>query len=199
MQAKESLDLVVSALNNNEIVCFPTETVMGLAVVVDNQQTYDKLVNAKNRPSNKAFPVAMLKKDIYKYCDVNALQRKVIEEFLPGPLTLILKKKANVSSFIGKEDGTVAIRCSEDEFVQEVLKRVGKPLFLTSANLAGEKVAMSKDEAVSIFKDKVKVYVDGEIQGDLASTIIDLTKENVAILRQGKILLEDILNVIKEK
>ena len=183
MQTKKPLDLVISALLDNEIVCFPTETVMGLAVIVDNQQTYDKLVNAKNRPSNKAFPVAMLKKDIYKYCEVNNTQKQVIEAFLPGPLTLILNKKKDGYSFMGKEDGTIAIRCSEDEFVQEVLNRVKKPLFLTSANLAGEKVKP----------------VDGDVKGDLASTIVDMTKEEIVILRQGKILLEDILNVIKEK
>ena len=90
------IDKVSEALLKEEIVCFPTETVMGVAIIAENEQTYNKLVDLKNRPANKVFPFCVLKKQIENYCEVNELQKKIIDKFLPGPLTVILKRKEGV-------------------------------------------------------------------------------------------------------
>jgi L-threonylcarbamoyladenylate synthase len=189
------IDKVSEALLKEEIVCFPTETVMGVAIIAENEQTYNKLVDLKNRPANKVFPFCVLKKQIENYCEVNELQKKIIDKFLPGPLTVILKRKEGVPNFIGNEEGTIAVRVSENEFVNTVLEKIKKPIFLTSANLSGEEVCKDSLEAKNIFKDKVKVYVEGKPFGGVATTIVDLTKEKPILIRQGVIKIEDILNV----
>jgi L-threonylcarbamoyladenylate synthase len=189
------IDEVSDALLKEEIVCFPTETVMGVAIIAENEQTYNKLVDLKNRPANKVFPFCVLKKQIENYCEVNELQKKIIDKFLPGPLTVILKRKEGVPNFIGNEEGTIAVRVSENEFVNTVLEKIKKPIFLTSANLSGEEVCKDSLEAKNVFKDKVKVYVDGKPFGGVATTIVDLTKEKPILIRQGVIKIEDILNV----
>ena len=114
---------------------------------------------------------------------------------MPGPLTVILKRKEGVPNFIGNEEGTIAVRVSENEFVNTVLEKIKKPIFLTSANLSGEEVCKDSLEAKNVFKDKVKVYVDGKPFGGVATTIVDLTKEKPILIRQGVIKIEDILNV----
>lgn len=189
------IDEVSEALLKEEIVCFPTETVMGVAIIAENEQTYNKLVYLKNRPANKVFPFCVLKKQIENYCEVNELQKKIIDKFLPGPLTVILKRKEGVPNFIGNEEGTIAVRVSENEFVNTVLEKIKKPIFLTSANLSGEEVCKDSLEAKNVFKDKVKVYVEGKPFGGVATTIVDLTKEKPILIRQGVIKIEDILNV----
>ena len=183
------------ALLDEEIVCFPTETVMGVAVIAENSSTYNKLVEAKNRPANKVFPFCVLKKDIEKYCEINEKQRKVIDAYLPGPLTVVLKRKEGVPSFIGNSEGTIAVRVSDNEFVNSVLEAIQKPIFLTSANLSGEEVCKDSNEAKQVFGQKIKVYVDGKPFGGVASTIVDLTKEKPILIRQGAIKIEDILSV----
>lgn len=195
---KELVKEVSEALINEEIVCFPTETVMGVAIKASSSKTYNKLVDLKNRPSNKVFPFCLLKKDIELYCEVNSKQKRIIDTFLPGPLTLVLKKKKDVPSFIGNESGTVAIRVSENEFVKAVLEKVQKPIFLTSANLSGEEVCKDSNEAKQVFKDKIKVYVDGKPFGGVATTIIDLTKDEPILIRQGEIKIDDILKVWRD-
>lgn len=189
------IDKVSESLLKEEIVCFPTETVMGVAIIAENEQTYNKLVDLKNRPANKVFPFCVLKKQIENYCEVNELQKKVIDKFLPGPLTVILKRKEGVPNFIGNEEGTIAVRVSENEFVNTILEKIKKPIFLTSANLSGEEVCKDSLEAKKVFKDKVKVYVEGKPFGGVATTIVDLTKEKPILIRQGVIKIEDILNV----
>lgn len=191
----ELVKKVSEALQNEEIVCFPTETVMGLAVKAEFIKTYNKLVEVKNRPSNKVFPFCVLKKDIESYCEVNKKQRKIIDSFLPGPLTIVLKRKKDVPTFIGNSEGTIAIRVSENEFVSSVLEDLNKPIFLTSANMSGEEVCKDSKEAKEIFGNKIKVYVDGKPFGGLATTIVDLTKETPILIRQGAIKIEDILKV----
>lgn len=191
----ELVKKVSEALQNEEIVCFPTETVMGLAVKAEFIKTYNKLVEVKNRPSNKVFPFCVLKKDIESYCEVNKNQIKIIDSFLPGPLTIILKRKKDVPTFIGNNEGTIAIRVSENEFVSSVLEDLNKPIFLTSANMSGEEVCKDSKEAKEIFGNKIKVYVDGKPFGGLATTIVDLTKETPILIRQGAIKIEDILKV----
>ena len=126
---------------------------------------------------------------------LNELQKKIIDKFLPGPLTVILKRKEGVPNFIGNEEGTIAVRVSENEFVNTVLEKIKKPIFLTSANLSGEEVCKDSLEAKNVFKDKVKVYVEGKPFGGVATTIVDLTKEKPILIRQGVIKIEDILNV----
>ena len=76
-----------------------------------------------------------------------------------------------------------------------VLQNIRKPIFLTSANLSGEDVCKDSEEAKQVFKEKVKVYVDGRPFGGVATTIVDLTKEKPILIRQGAIKIEDILSV----
>ena len=90
---KKDYKLAIEYLNDEEVIALPTETVMGLAIKASSLEAYNRLIEIKNRPLNKAFPfIVGSLKDIEKYAYVDEITKKIIEAFMPGPLTIILKK-----------------------------------------------------------------------------------------------------------
>ena len=198
IEKKEYL-LAVNALEDYEVVAFPTETVMGLAIDAFNLEAYNNLVNVKNRPQNKAFPfIVANSSEIEKYAIVNNKIQKVINSFLPGPLTIVLKKKESVPSFVTGGKDTIAIRIPDEETVLRILKEFGKPILLTSANKSGENSTLNSTECYQVFNGEIKYIIQGECLINKASTIVDLSSDEIKVLREGKISLEDIKKIMEE-
>lgn len=197
---KTQLEVLIKSLHLNEVVGLPTETVYGLAVKIDSPQAYEKLIIAKNRPKEKAFPVVVgNQKDIYKLGEVNEKIERIISHFLPGPLTIILKKKPSLKDYITAGQDTIAIRYSSDPFLCQLIEKVQCPLLLTSANKSGETPVKDEQEALKVFEEKVAFLVKGQGGNQIASTIVDLTKAYPKILRKGVIFEEEITKVWEEK
>lgn len=191
--------LVVQSLKKGDVVSFPTETVMGLAVDAFNQEAYQKLIEIKNRPANKAFPFVVHNiEEIEKYAYLTDISKKVINAFLPGPLTIILTKKETVPSYITNNQDSIAIRIPNDETVLKILKEFNSPILLTSANKSGEEAALNNKECVNIFNGELEYIVEGECLIKEASTIIDLRDEEIKLVREGKLKIEEIRKVIGE-
>lgn len=194
---KSEYSKVVRALNEGKVVSFPTETVMGLAVYAFDINAYNKLINVKSRPLNKAFPFVIGNiNDINKYAYVDDKINRVISSFLPGPLTIVLKKKENIPYFVTAGQDTIAIRIPNDEVVLNILKDFNKPILLTSANKSGEDAALNSNECYDIFKNEIEYIIEGSCIFNIASTIVDMSSEEIKIIREGKIKLEDIRKVI---
>ena len=189
---------IVESLNNGYVVAFPTETVMGLAVDAFNKESYHSLIEVKNRPANKAFPFIVKDKgEISKYAYVNDKYKRIIDKFMPGPLTIILKKNENLPSYITNNKESIAIRIPNDETVLKILNEFNRPILLTSANKSGEDAALNSDECYKIFNNQIPVIIKGECLIKEASTIVDLTGDEIKIIREGKISLEDIRKEIE--
>lgn len=194
--SKTETDRIASFLLANHIVCLPTETVFGLAVVADDYANYIHLLECKNRPVNKAFPLLINSYvQLAAHAQVDTRARRIIERFLPGPLTLILPKKEGVAEYITAGQENVAIRWSNDPFINELLQKVKKPLFLTSANLANEPPCATEQEAYHVFKTKVACIVAGRPKSRVPTTIIDATKPSLQLIRAGGLTLEEIKKV----
>ena len=117
---------------------------------------------------------------------------------MPGPLTLVLKKKENLFNINNageRKIDSVAVRMIPSKFLNKLIERVGSPLFLTSANKSGMDVCRSLDEI-----EEECPTLDGMVIGDVsfgeASTIVDLTGNNIKIQRQGPISEEEIMDVL---
>ncbi len=191
---KAETDRIASFLLDKKIVCFPTETVFGIAVIANDYAAYLRLVECKNRPLNKAFPLLVSSvEDIEKYVVVDARSKRIIQAFLPGPLTIVLPKRLEVPAYLSAGQDSIAIRFSDDPFVLELMQKVKEPIFLTSANLAGEPPCKNAEETFQVFQDKVACIVQGEPKSQLATTIVDLTGTSIKILRQGAITQEEII------
>mgnify|MGYP002552188905 FL=1 len=192
---------IATILKNDGVISVPTDTVYGICTRINSSKAYDNLVKVKNRPSNKAFPVLCNDLEQIKsiaFVDNKAL--KLIKAFMPGPLTLVLNKRPEALSYINnsgsRETDEVAVRMIASKFLNKLIEKVGSPLFLTSANKSGMDVCKNLEEI-----EKECPTLDGMVIGDVsfgeASTIVDLTGDDVKIQRQGPISDDEIMGVLK--
>ncbi len=190
----EELDEVVNALNNDKIVVFPTETVYGIGSNALKVEVINKLFQAKKR--NYGKPISLLVGSIDKikniaYVDKN--EEKIIKAFMPGELTLVLKKKACINDLVTAGKNTVGVRIPNHNIALCILNKVDFPLATSSANISGENNIADFEEIVSDLKDYVDIFIKGNISDDLkASTVVELNNDIVNILREGKISKIDI-------
>ena len=185
---KEDLSDIKEELLNGSIIAFPTDTVFGLGCIYDNEKAIDKIYEAKNRSNNKKLP--MMVSDIEmldKYCELNEKIKMLFTTFTPGPITLILKYK--------NKNDTVAVRIPDDDWILGLIKEIGKPLLVTSANISGAGSLIKYEDVLSQIGNKVDGIVKGDAKGDKASTIVDCLN-NYKIVREGPILESQIRAVV---
>ena len=199
---QSEIEEVITVLKNDGIISVPTDTVYGICARINSSKAYLKLVSVKNRPSTKSFPVMYSDIEQIKSIatlDDNAL--KLIKAFMPGPITLVLNKRPDVLSYINnagtRETDELAIRMAPTPFLKELIKKVGSPLFLTSANKSGKDVCKSLDE-IEIECPTLDGMVIGDVAFGEASTIVDLTGNDIKIQRQGPISEDEIMMVINK-
>ena len=194
---KKNIDDIVTDLDNNQVVAFPTETVFGLGIRLDSKKALDALFELKRRDKNKAITLMVRSIDeIDRYAYVNDFSKKIINEFMPGKITIILNKKDSVDDYFTAGKKTIGIRIPDDDFVLELLRKTG-PLLVTSANLSGEASLLTAKDTYDAFKGKLSIVVNEDAKGSKASTVVDLTNEGVVILRVGEITKEMIEGAIK--
>lgn len=183
------------ALLNHKVVAFPTETVMGLGVLFNDKEAYDKLNKVKGRPENK--PYTLMVKDtetIIKYAVLNKNTRRVIRKLMPGSLTILVPARdKSVPSYVTHGTNIIGIRVPTNIEATILLNMVGVPLLVPSANKSGERPAINSDEVKGIFQNEVDFVMSGEAKGEVPSTIVDLTGEAPKVVREGPISEEEIL------
>ena len=181
----EEIQEIIEILKNDGV------TVYGVCSQVSSHQAEENLRNVKHRPLTKAFPVMCADlEQIEEIAEVDERAKKVIEGFMPGPITVILKRKDGVN--LSQENlDTIAIRMATSTTLAKIIKDLGRPIFMTSANQSGEPTCTSLDEIEKNCPD-----LDGMLEGGVsfgeASTIVDCTKEELVILRPGPITMQDI-------
>ena len=186
------------ALDSSKVIAFPTETVMGLGVYFDDFIAYQNLNAIKNRPEDKPYTMMVADRDdIEKYAFIDDRAKKIIHSLMPGEVTLLLKAKNNVPSYVTHGTGIIGIRIPNLDDLRGFLRAIGRPLLVPSANKSGEKPAMSSSEVKQIFTDELGYVFDGEANSGRPSTIIDLSGDEVKIIREGNVSLETVLNIIK--
>ena len=193
----DEISAAAEVLKNDGVISVATDTVFGVCARYDHEAAQEKLREVKNRPLTKAFPLmcadeAQIKEVAY----VDERSEKLIRAFMPGPVTLILKKKEEVPAYVNGGMDTLAIRMATSEQLRKLIGAVGCPVFMTSANQSGQPTCTSLDEI-----EKSCPLLDGMLEGSVsfgkASTIIDCTKDQVAILRQGPVTMEQIQAALK--
>ena len=185
--------LAKEALNAHQVIAFPTETVFGLGVYFDDEKAYQLLNQIKRRKEDKPYTLMLHSvDDISLYAYIEKKQLEALKQFMPGPVTLLLKCKDNVPGYVTHDTGVIGVRVPANKEALELLEFLGKPLLVPSANRADEKPAMNDQEVKQIFKDEIAVIIPGESIGRQPSTIIDLTGDEVKLVRKGPISLEDI-------
>lgn len=193
------IDDIVSALKAGEVVAIPTDTVYGFATVVD-EVAIQKLYEAKNRKNN---PIAILASDIDAIEEIGFLASKdklLIDSFMPGAFTLVIKKNDWVPDLLTNGLPTVGVRIPDHEITLRILKEF-KYLAVTSANISGEPPLLNYNDVVSKFEGRINGVVVGDVKISVASTVVNAC-DGYKVLREGvinKSQIEDVLNQSKEE
>lgn len=195
--SEKEIDKIIDLLNKEQVISFPTETVYGVAVKYGSHKALDRLMEAKDRDYSKAITLMLSKKeDIDDYAVVSEDALKIINTFMPGKITLIFNKKETVDSYMTNGKNTIGIRIPDNKFVLKLIDKIG-PLLVTSANLSGYSNTTCTKEVLEQLDGRISLIVDGKSNGDIASTVVDLTNEEVKILRIGEITKEQIEEVLQ--
>ncbi len=182
-------------LKNGEVVAFPTETVYGLGANAFDAGAVDKIYEAKGRPGDNPLIVHIFDKsqidDIA--LEVTPLAGKLIDAFMPGPITVIVRKKDSIPDKVTAGLDTVGIRMPSDAVAHAFLQACGCPVAAPSANLSGSPSPTSAAHVMNDMDGFIYAVVDG---GDsvfgLESTVVDATGSEPVILRPGAVTKEDI-------
>lgn len=196
---KKEYKIAKEVLDNSGIIAFPTETVMGLGVYFNDYEAYKFLNKVKERPEDKPYTLMLSSIDeISKYAYVDKRAEKIINRFMPGEITILLKSKEIVPSYVTHNTGVIGIRVPNHKLLLDFLSYLKTPLLVPSANKSGNKPAITIEEVKEIFHDDVGFVFNGQALGGVPSTLVDLTNKEVKIYREGNIKTSDILSALKE-
>lgn len=198
----DAIKFASSLLNDGKVVIFPTETVYGIGGVTYNDDAILEIYRLKNRPSkNPLISHYASFEDALDDVVPNDIAFALAEKFWPGPMTLVLPKKANsrISNLACSGLPTAAIRVPAHPIARKLISYAGAPIAAPSANksthLSGTNINMICDD---FCQDDIYIINNGDCQVGIESTIIDVTNpEKIHVLRYGFITEEDISSVCK--
>ena len=193
------MEKIKQELEKGGAVVLPTETVYGLFAKALDEKAVDHVYKLKRRPRDKALNlnVASLG-DILNFSkNQPPYLQKLVESFLPGPLTIILEANDKVPYWVNSDLTTVGFRMPSHPVTLELIREFG-PLIGPSANISGQDSGVTYKEILQDFNQNVLGLEDDAFLTGKDSTIIDLSGSKVKILRQGSITREDILAKIPE-
>lgn len=186
----EVLHRVVGRLEDGSIIAYPTETFYGLGVKFDIEDSLKKLYEIKQRPKEKATPLIIGNTEILSVVTtpLSPIAILLIERFWPGPLTLVLPAKKNLSEYITAGSNKVAIRIPGESFALHLARTINFPITATSANLSGMPPAQDAETVMKYFGNKIDLIIDGgPAPSGLPTTIVDVTEDEIEIIREGAI------------
>ena len=191
------IDEIAQILKNDGVIAVPTDTVYGLCARMNSKKARENLIRIKNRPQNKNFPIMCANlEQIKEIAQVSEKAEKIIQSFMPGPITLIFLKTAKVPEFVNKGSNEIGIRMATSKALEELILKLGEPIYMTSANLSGKPVCKSQNEIKNTLP-MIEGILDGKVSYEQASTIVDCTSDEIKIIRQGPISIEQIKKLIK--
>jgi L-threonylcarbamoyladenylate synthase len=193
---KDDFTAALQALRNGEPIIYPTDTLYALGVDIYNETAVKKVYDIKRRPYSIPLPVAVPSiKAITTVAFMNETAQKLSEKFLPGDLTIILKKKLSVPDVVTSGFDTIAVRIPNHPIALKLLAHY-VPLTVTSANLHQKKTQGSIKDILQQLETLIPIYLcDGRWDGT-PSTIVDVSTKKPRIVREGSLSEQEILDVI---
>lgn len=186
-------------LRNGEVIGFPTETVYGLGCDARNGEAVKKVFEAKGRPADNPLICHIGDKDQIKdiVSDITPLAQKLIDAFMPGPITIVMKKADSISDQTTAGLDTVGVRMPSNPVANKFLKACGIPVAAPSANLSGRPSPTSSRSVLEDMDGYIYAIIDGgDSEYGLESTVVDCTGTEPVILRPGAVTKADIDTVL---
>ncbi|MBQ9543977.1 MAG: threonylcarbamoyl-AMP synthase [Clostridia bacterium] len=195
-----ALALAADTVRKGGLVAFPTETVYGLGADALDPEASKKIYAAKGRPSDNPLIVHIAEPaEVFDYAfpDSRGIAEKLCSSFMPGPLTVVLKKKSIIPDEVTGGLDTVAIRCPSDPVAHAFIAACGVPIAAPSANLSGKPSPTRASHVIDDLDGRVDLILCGEDSAiGLESTIVLVTNERVKLLRPGFITVPQLESVV---
>lgn len=194
---KESADIIKSG----GIVAFPTETVYGLGADALNPEAIEKIFIAKGRPNDNPLiihihNISVIDKYVKEIPSVLTMLSKL---YMPGPLTVVLKKKDIIPNNVTAGLDTVAVRIPDNEIALKLIEYSNTPIAAPSANISGRPSPTMYEHVVSDLFGKADAIINGgKTRIGLESTVLDLTTEIPVILRPGGVSYESLKLILTD-
>ncbi|MCB1071832.1 MAG: threonylcarbamoyl-AMP synthase [Chlamydiia bacterium] len=199
----KDLEFPSRKLQQGGLIAFPTETVYGLGATILNVQALKRLYQVKKRDEGHSLPVQVANMDQLKFVasDIPHEAQVLARHFLPGPLTLILKKNPNLSEVVTGGKPTIAVRLCSDPIARRLVELTGCPLAVPSANLTGKPSPTKASHVLEDFNGQIEGIVDGgEVEYGMESTLLSLEDPlRPTIIRFGVIPQKEIEDVLNRK
>ena len=201
------LEIVVENIIEGKIIAFPTNSVYGIGGDPLNLNVIDRIRNIKFRDRTKGFLLLISDfEEATKIAKFNNVATKLANQYWPGQLTLILKKKEPniIPSEVTAFQNTIGLRVPENEIILHILKLLKEKghfggIIGTSANYAGEPPSISGEEVTKKILSPLDLIIDGgKSKSKLPTTIVDCTSQKIEFLRIGEIPVEEILEFLSK-
>lgn len=186
-------------IRHGKLVAFPTETVYGLGANALDRKAVKKIFEAKGRPVDNPLIVHIYDRNdiLFLARDIPPIAGKIIQEFWPGPLTVVLKKSKIVPKVTTGGLDTVAIRMPKNKIAHLLIKESDVPIAAPSANFAGRPSPTNARHVLEDLEGRISLIVDGgRTRIGIESTVIDLSGKTPIVLRPGGVTLEQLRKVI---
>ena len=196
----EKINTAANVIKNGGLVVFPTETVYGLGADATNADAAKSIYIAKGRPSDNPLIIHISDpRDAENYAHTSETYYKLAQEFMPGPLTVILPAKDTVPRETRGGLDTVAVRCPIHPIANALIKAAGVPIAAPSANLSGSPSPTTAEHVIDDMMGRVDVIIDGgNADFGLESTIVKIEEDNsLLLLRPGQITVDELSTVAR--
>lgn len=195
----EDLARAVEIVKNGGVIAFPTDTVYCLATSINFPEAVSRIFDIKGRQTTKALPILVADTiQMRQVGQMTPLADLLVRRFMPGGLTIILKKTPAVPDIVTGGKDSVAVRIPGHTLPLYLIKACGSSLTGTSANLSGHGSVCTAGEVESQIGNLVDFILDGgQCPGGRESTIIDLTSDPPVIVREGAVDRAELENFYK--
>lgn len=189
------MSTIVGILQRGGVIVYPTDTFYGLGANCFLKKAIQRIYRLKRRESSKPLSALVSNREMVHSLavEVPSLFWVLIEQFWPGPLTLVLKASSDLPvEMLGPGD-SVGIRLPDVSWLRGLIEEANFPITATSANISGEREIEDPQKIKDIFSGKVDLIIDGgKTSGILPSTVVDLSSSRPKILREGAVLRTDL-------
>ena len=193
---KNDFSAALKALKNGEPIIYPTDTLYALGADIYNETAVRKVFDIKQRPYSVPLPVAVSSiQAIETIAYMNDTAYEISNKFLPGTLTIILKKKLSVPDIVTSRTDTIAVRIPNHPIALKLLSEYG-PLTVTSANLHQEKTQGTITDILKQLGTHIPICLNDGKRDTVPSTIVDLSTSIPRIVRKGLVTEKELLDVI---
>lgn len=182
----------IEALQRGDVIAYPTDTAYGLGCDLFNKKAIDRLYQIKQIPKEQKLSfICPDLSDIAQYAIVDDGQYRLLKRVLPGPYTFILEATRDVPKIVQSKRKTVGIRVPNNPVIQDLVRALGRPIITTTAAEHEGEPFVDPDEIDERFKGLAMV-LDAGAGGITLTTIVDLTKGDIEIVREGAGPVEDL-------